>query len=161
MSADDLSGAGNFEPELRWLREEVATLKGSRDRLALDALAAISGARVITPQEGYVKAPHCLSSNIADLARERDKARQRFDAACAANDRLKRTLDELGCSSVSDGWSNTRALKAEGELLVLQRAVRKVAAVVTTNGGDAQLDEHEAKAWRAATVVIVNGEVRP
>jgi hypothetical protein len=52
-----------------------------RDRLATDALAALAGAGICTPEEGYVKSPHCLASNISDLMRERDEARNAVQAA--------------------------------------------------------------------------------
>jgi hypothetical protein len=46
--------------------------EAKRDRLAVDALAALAEAGIATPEEGYVVETHCLSHDIATLARERD-----------------------------------------------------------------------------------------
>lgn len=43
-------------------------------RLASDALAALSGAGIATPAEGYVQAPALLKGDIQRLAQERDTA---------------------------------------------------------------------------------------
>lgn len=55
-------------------REEARKAEEKLRRLATDALAHLAGAGIATPEEGYVKAPHCLSDNIDRLARERDEA---------------------------------------------------------------------------------------
>lgn len=68
-------------------------------------------------------------------------------------DTLRSALDELGCTQPlqNAGWSNTRALRAEGELLVLRRAVRKcVDGGWIALDGPTTLDDYEQKEWDAA-----------
>jgi len=50
---------------------------GVAARLASDALCAISGAGGVTPQEGYLKAPHCLQSDIERVIFQREEAAAR------------------------------------------------------------------------------------
>jgi hypothetical protein len=57
------------------LLAQLAAAEQERDRLAMDALCALSGAKVVTPLDGYVKRPHDLWRNIKDLAAERDALR--------------------------------------------------------------------------------------
>jgi hypothetical protein len=45
------------------------------ERLAIDALAALSGAGISTPAEGYLLAPYLLSGDLAELVKQRDDAR--------------------------------------------------------------------------------------
>lgn len=49
-------------------------------RLATDALVALAGARIATPEKGYVVEPHCLGNDIGTLARERDAALEQLEA---------------------------------------------------------------------------------
>jgi len=44
--------------------------------LAFDALCALSGAGIGTPEKGYLVEPGCLSGDIKRLARERDEAKK-------------------------------------------------------------------------------------
>ena len=50
---------------------------GVAARLASDALCAISGAGGVTPQEGYLKAPFCLQSDIERVISQREEAAAR------------------------------------------------------------------------------------
>lgn len=70
--------------ELARAAEEALKLQRQRDRLAVDALAHLAGAGIATPEEGYVKAPHCLSDNIDRLAAERDHLKLKLDTLTAA-----------------------------------------------------------------------------
>lgn len=57
----------------------TAALQTSSDlakRLATDALVALAGAGICTPEHGYLSEPVCLRSDIERLARERDEARE-------------------------------------------------------------------------------------
>lgn len=63
-----------LEAERDLLTAQLADVTRQRDRLHLDALGSLAKAGICTPEEGYLKAPHCLSNNVADLARERDAA---------------------------------------------------------------------------------------
>jgi hypothetical protein len=69
-----IAAACNAVPQLM---ADLAAAEQERDRLAMDALCALSGAKVITPLEGYVKRPWDLRRNIKDLAAERDALRAR------------------------------------------------------------------------------------
>lgn len=54
------------------LVERAVKAEAERDRLAGDALAALAGAGVATPLEGYTAAPFLLKGDIGRLAAERD-----------------------------------------------------------------------------------------
>lgn len=54
---------------------ELAKAKAQRDRLATDALAALAGAGIATPEETYLGAPWALGGDIERLAKERNEAR--------------------------------------------------------------------------------------
>lgn len=59
------------------IQKKAAELfKAERDRLAGDALAALSGAGIPTSEKGYVAEPHMLALDILRLAKERDQARK-------------------------------------------------------------------------------------
>ena len=78
-------GSWHAPPNLRAEKAEA-----ERDRLAVDALAALAGAGVATPQEGYTAAPFLLKGDIGRLAAERDALRAQVEAAralCADFDR--------------------------------------------------------------------------
>lgn len=60
------------------------------ERLAVDALAALSGAGIATPEKGYVEEPWALAGDIARLAKERDEAR----AALATAHRRAATFED-------------------------------------------------------------------
>jgi len=47
--------------------------------LAFDALVALSGAGIGTPEKGYYHEPGCLARDITRLARERDEARKKLE----------------------------------------------------------------------------------
>jgi len=55
------------------LLAHVRKLEQERDRLASDALIALSSAKIATPEKGFVGEPHLLKWCIEELARERDK----------------------------------------------------------------------------------------
>lgn len=59
--------------------EVIDRWKAITERLAHDALAALSGARIATPVEGYVMSPTLLKGDIRRLAAERDAAQARAD----------------------------------------------------------------------------------
>jgi hypothetical protein len=48
-------------------------------RLADDALVALAGSKIATPEEGFLKAPHCLPDCIERLRAERDRLRKELD----------------------------------------------------------------------------------
>ena len=50
------------------------------ERLATDALTQLAGV-VCTPAEGYLKAPHCLASDIANLRKLEEAATKRAISA--------------------------------------------------------------------------------
>jgi hypothetical protein len=56
------------------LEHRAEKAEGERDRLATDAICALSAAGIATPEKGYVVEPVCLSGDIAKVARERDVA---------------------------------------------------------------------------------------
>lgn len=61
--------------------QELANrMAAERDRLAGDALAALSGAGISTPVEGYVAAPHLLKADILALAARK--------SACSGHTRI-------------------------------------------------------------------------
>lgn len=119
----------------------AALAQSIRDRWEADVVAAVSG-------KGLAYISKALSDALSDVAAAAANALAEDQVAC-----LKTTLVDVGCTQPLEGggWSNSRALKAEGELLVLQRAVRKVAeAARVAHLGDVQrwgpFDEHERKA---------------
>ena len=59
---------------------------GVAARLASDALCAISGAGGVTPQEGYLKAPFCLQSDIERVISQREEAAAREMAEIIISD---------------------------------------------------------------------------
>lgn len=65
------------------LVERAVKAEAERDRLAGDALAALAGAGVATPLEGYTAAPFLLKGDIGRLAAERDALRAQVEAARA------------------------------------------------------------------------------
>lgn len=65
-----------------------------RDRLAADALAALSRVAA-TPERGYGAEPHCLGADIERLGRERDEARALFAHESEAATRLAGEADAL------------------------------------------------------------------
>jgi hypothetical protein len=98
-----MTDAAEFEAECR-----IQLVTAERDRLATDALAAMAGAGICTPVEGYVKAPHCLASNIGDLKRERDTARQ---SALHMSHRL--AMDEAALRGMTEARDAARANAAQ------------------------------------------------
>ena len=73
------------------------------ERLAGDALAALSGVGIPTPHAGYAAEPFCLRSDILRLARQRDEARDAANEsrcmaidAAHAMDAAEERLDEFG-----------------------------------------------------------------
>lgn len=85
------------------LTERVDDLGARLGRLAADALAALAGAGVSTPAEGYVAAPQELRAGIERLAKERDDYRRNFrDARTAAEEAVPeieaahRVLSDVG-----------------------------------------------------------------
>jgi hypothetical protein len=61
-----------------WERAETATRLA--ERLATDALTSLAGI-VCTPAEGYLKAPHCLASDIGNLRKLEEAATKRAVSA--------------------------------------------------------------------------------
>lgn len=70
--AKDIEGAKLADASIRSLLVERDEARAERDRLALDALCALSGARIVTPQEGFVRAPTELKYCIHALRDDRD-----------------------------------------------------------------------------------------
>lgn len=76
------------------LLAELERVEKERDRLADDALTALSGV-VCTPIEGFVKVPYELKTGIMDLRKLKEAAEQRIAELEAENERLKRSLVSL------------------------------------------------------------------
>ena len=69
---------GEDEPdnsEVDQLKKDLEQEKLLSGYLANEALCALSGARVGTPEKGYLKEPGCLRGDIRRLANERDIAK--------------------------------------------------------------------------------------
>ncbi len=78
------------------LLRERDKARAERDRLATDALCALSAAGVATPEKGYVEEPHVLTANIQALARERD-------ALAKFKDYVHERMDHAGVPTRPDG----------------------------------------------------------
>jgi len=118
----------SYERQIMNLRHQLAEAGAERDYLASSALGAASVAGVCTPEEGYVKYPQCLSSDISRLAKERDEslrvAREAIDLLIAVG---KYCVG--GCSScryISGGGCTARIY---GEAFLASPAVRKVKGI--------------------------------
>jgi len=64
--------------------DQSSDMKDIAETLAFDALTALVGAGVCTPEEGFLKYPSCLSRSIKDLASERDSARAELERALSS-----------------------------------------------------------------------------
>lgn len=87
-----LAHLADLESQLAETQKERYRFLQERDRaiarearLANEALAALAGAGIGTPEKGYMTEPHCLSADIERLAKERDEVKAHlYDAAVAA-----------------------------------------------------------------------------
>lgn len=122
-----------LEDRIAELEEEQARsthalerVRAERDRLAADALAALSEF-VATPVGGYLKEPHCLTGDIQKLGRERKRLEER----------LSRPLLQLGVDGqIRPVDPNTRTI----EVLTEERD----SARVMTRQVEAKLREVQA-----------------
>jgi hypothetical protein len=152
-------------------RDQATNDTGHAKRVARGE-EAFAWLRLIGAEEEYVTLRECLSSHGraaalkgGALSKDLDFARaefqiekahhaetqRRLDAAYAANDSLKRSLDECGCTQVlAPGWANSRAMKAEAELFALRSAARKI-HTWRSDGTMVVFDEAEQAAWNEAT----------
>lgn len=83
--------------EERWRSAcgRVKVAERERDRLAMDALCALSHAKIGTPEHGYVAEPACLRGDIGRLAMERDAERETHAATKAALEIARDAFKEL------------------------------------------------------------------
>lgn len=73
---------GSLNEVLRQLEitaENDSKHTAQRDRLAEDALIALAGAGIPTPEKGYKAEPHCLMRDIEELQRQRDRFARAID----------------------------------------------------------------------------------
>ena len=66
----ELAEPDRVPERIHTLINRVEKAEAERDRLAADALCALSAAGVATPEKGYVAEPHCLKADIEKLARD-------------------------------------------------------------------------------------------
>lgn len=95
---------GHANPfDVQCVRAHIAALTAERDqaqqlaeRLADDAIVALAGSKIATPEEGYLKAPQCLGDDIKRLRKERDAAQAQLAAIKAPDIEAlaKRLFDE-------------------------------------------------------------------
>lgn len=89
------------------------------EEFAAAALAAISGAGISTPAEGYVKSPGLLPNDIRALAAERDVAKDRADKAESERDEARECVKRL-CEALRPFSENT-PLEPGGQIIGLMR----------------------------------------
>jgi hypothetical protein len=132
-AAAEKDRADNAERANARLRDDLDLARGERDRLAGDALAALSSAGIPTPVEGYVAAPHLLKADIARLASSRPTgwvhndddsialkaARKRVDEVLAVNEALR---GELASAKIEEGLA--QAIKDKERFLAERNQYR-------------------------------------
>lgn len=91
--------------------------QAERDRLAFDALCALSAAGVGTPAEGYAKAPECLKGDIGRLVRDRDRLRAALTTllACLELRSDGRTMERTGAAAEAVAAYRAAVAALEGD----------------------------------------------
>ena len=163
MSADEITTlkarAEKAEADAYAWRLESAALRTQKeqaeaecDRLAGDALAALAGAGVATPQEGYIAAPFLLKGDIGRLAAERD-AKELALVSFRKDAERGEALDEKRKAEIRD--LETRLVKEWERVRELEAAVRVSESLLRVTTAERDEADAERDALRATVAEAV------
>ncbi len=138
------------------LRDDLERMTILRNRLATDALCALAGAGIATPETGYIGEPVCLTGDVAELAKQRDDALKEQKA-------LERDLAQMMSPEVDAKISHRamtfRIRNAAAMNEVGQMVVRRVDYDRLEKGRDERLREAELARITAESALIEQREV--